>query len=151
MSEDASAEYELLVADVYELSGALRRTGDTIATAHGQTQARWQLLSAVSAHPQSVARAARRLGVSRQAVQRVADDLVVAGTAEYRVNPDHRSSPLLALTKDGERTLAAINQAASQANRAIAEHLTTDVLDAMRAGVKTLLAALESTSQSSSS
>ncbi|MGW8557309.1 hypothetical protein [Streptomyces tubercidicus] len=38
-------ELALLVADVYEAAGALRRAGETLAAAEGQTQARWQLMS----------------------------------------------------------------------------------------------------------
>lgn len=68
-------EAALLAADVYELAGLLRQAGEEIAAVQGQTQARWQLLSVVSDPPLSIPQAARRLGISRQAVQRVANDL----------------------------------------------------------------------------
>jgi hypothetical protein len=38
-----------LIADVYEAAGALRHRGDQIASVAAQTQARWQLLSALDA------------------------------------------------------------------------------------------------------
>jgi DNA-binding MarR family transcriptional regulator len=98
----------LLVADVFEAAGVLRQVGEAIAATQGQTQARWQLLSVVSARPCSVPQAARRLGVSRQAVQRVANDLVDAALIEFTANPDHRTSPLLALTPAGRTTLERI-------------------------------------------
>ena len=41
----------LLVADVYEAAGVLRKSGEAVAATEGQTQARWQLLSAVSETP----------------------------------------------------------------------------------------------------
>lgn len=151
MSGNTPGEMALLVADVYELAGELRRSGDAIAATHGQTQARWQLLSVASEQSQSVARAARRLGVSRQAVQRVANDLVAAGLAVYGDNPDHRSSPLITLTPDGRRTLTAINHTAAQANRAIANGVDTGTVEAVRAGIRTLLAAIAESGQSSSS
>lgn len=90
-----SDEIARLVADVFELAGLLRRSGEVVAAREGHTQARWQLLSVVSDRALTVPQAARRLGVTRQGVQRVANDLVVCGLAELRHNPDHRTSPLL--------------------------------------------------------
>ena len=51
--------YRLLIADVYELAGASRRTSDDLARAVGQTAARWHVLSALSDAPRSVPSAAR--------------------------------------------------------------------------------------------
>lgn len=112
-------ELPLLVADIYEAAGALRRAGETMAGAEGQTQARWQLMSVVSEAPQSVARAARRLGVARQGVQRIAANLVGEGLAEFQDNPDHRTSPLLAITDPGRRALTAITARADVAHLAM--------------------------------
>ncbi|MEU6312872.1 helix-turn-helix domain-containing protein [Streptomyces sp. NPDC047014] len=109
-------ELALLVADVFEAAGALRRAGEALAAAEGQTQARWQLMSVVSEEALPVARAARRLGVARQGVQRIANELVKDGLAELRENPDHRTSPLLGLTGAGSRTLAAITGRAEAAH-----------------------------------
>ena len=118
-----ASELALLVADIYEAAGALRRAGEAIAATERQTQARWQVLSVVSEEALSVPRAARRLGVSRQGVQRIANALVDDGLAELRPNPDHRSSPLLTLTPSGRRTLDRIT------TRAFASHqaLTADI------------------------
>src|SRR5262245_32509892 len=41
------------------------------------------------------------MGLTRQAVQRVADRLVERGLAEYRPNPNHRRANLLACTEAG--------------------------------------------------
>ena len=51
--------------------------------------------------PRSVADVGRRMGVTRQAVQRIADLLVQRGLAEYRPNPAHRRAKLLACTEAG--------------------------------------------------
>lgn len=67
-----SDEIARLVADVFELAGLLRRSGEVVAAREGHTQARWQLLSVVSDRALTVPQAARRLGVTRQGVQRVA-------------------------------------------------------------------------------
>lgn len=135
-------EIALLVADVYDLAGLLRRIGDTMAAPEGQTQARWQLLSAISEHPETVSRAARRLGVTRQAVQRVANELVHERLAEYRDNPDHRGSPLLALTDAGRDALTAINRRAQAFHRRLAHRLGPSRVSALRADVQRFIAVL---------
>ena len=137
-----SDEFALLVADVYELAGALRRIGETTAAAEGQTQARWQLLSAVSDEPQSVPRAARRLGVTRQAVQRVANELVAEGLAQFRNNPDHRTSPLLSPTPAGRTILVAIDRRARRANRRFSQRLGDTAVKQSRSAVRRLLDAV---------
>jgi len=75
---EASEQYRLLMADVYELAGLSRRTSEAIARELGQTVARWHVLSVLSAGPCTVPATARRLGLTRQGVQRVADDLLAA-------------------------------------------------------------------------
>ncbi len=117
-------ELALLVADVFEAAGALRRAGEALAGEEGQTQVRWQLMSVVSDAPLSVAHAARRLGVARQGAQRIANELVRDGLAEFRDNPDHRTSPLLALTGAGQRTLSAITARAAVAHQALSEGIS---------------------------
>ncbi|MEV7506997.1 MULTISPECIES: helix-turn-helix domain-containing protein [unclassified Streptomyces] len=131
-------ELALLVADVFEAAGALRRAGEALAAAEGQTQARWQLMSVVSEEPLPVARAARRLGVARQGVQRIANELVRDGLAAFRDNPDHRTSPLLALTEDGVRSLAAITVRAEAAHRVMGEGMPDEDLARVRALLRSL-------------
>lgn len=129
---DVPDEMALLVADVYEAAGALRRSGEAIAAAEGQTQARWQVLGAVSDEPLSVARAARRLGITRQGVQRIANDLARDGLADFRPNPDHRSSPLLGLTPRGHRVLAGITDRAAAAHRVLSADIASADIVAAR-------------------
>jgi DNA-binding MarR family transcriptional regulator len=97
--------YRLLIADVYELAGESRRTSEALARGVGQSAARWHVLSVVSDGPRTVPGAARRLGLARQSVQRVVDELVAAGLLELRANPDHARSPLVAVTAAGADTL----------------------------------------------
>ena len=138
----------LIVADIFELAGAFRRNGESIAHAHGQTQARWQVLSAASAAPKTVPQIARRLGVSRQNVQRIAESLVRDAKANFVGNPDHRTSPHLVLTDGGRATLARLTQAAGTEHKALADRLRELDLDALRGGLRAVLAALHLHDQS---
>lgn len=135
-------EMALLVADIFEAAGALRRSGETIAAGEGQSQARWQVLSAVSEQPVSVPGAARRLGVARQNVQRIANDLAKDGLACFVPNPDHRTSPLLTLTPDGRGVLAAITEQAHATHRRIAALMPEADLVAVRTALRELTQAV---------
>src|SRR6516225_8642787 len=89
------------IADVLELAGLFRRVADDIARQEGQTQARWYALSVFSEDPLTVSQAARRLGSTRQAVQRSADELLAQGLTIAEPNPDHLNSPFITLTPKG--------------------------------------------------
>jgi DNA-binding MarR family transcriptional regulator len=96
---------ERLVLGVFRLNGFFLDAADGLTSGSGLTTARWQVLRAVFHEPLTVAGAARSMGLTRQSVQRVADDLVAEGLCEYLPNPAHRRSKLLAPT---ERGLSAI-------------------------------------------
>src|SRR5579875_3831737 len=113
MSTDATTLLPLIVADIFELAGRFRDDGEAIARTVGQTQARWQVMSTASADPRTVPQIARRLGVSRQNVQRIAGLLVADGAATFEANPDHKGSPFVVLTKRGRAALADITKAAA--------------------------------------
>jgi len=134
----------LFIADIYELAGALRRRGEAIANAVGQTQARWQVLSAASDGRKTVPQIARRLGVSRQNVQRIADALVDESMARLVANPDHQISPYLVLTNSGQETLTALSRAARSQHVGLAARLKGLDLEALQAGIRAVRTALES-------
>ncbi|MEU3830258.1 MarR family winged helix-turn-helix transcriptional regulator [Streptomyces sp. SID161] len=138
-----SDETALLVADVFEAAGALRRLGEETAGAEGLTQARWQVLSAVSAEPLTVPQTARRLGVSRQNTQRVANDLVALRLAAFAPNPDHRGSPLLTLTPRGRESLARVTARAEDIHRTLFAAIPDEEIRATRAALRRLLTELD--------
>lgn len=114
----------LIVADIYQLAALFRRRGGAIARKIGQTQSRWQVISAASTGNSTVAQMARRLGVSRQAVQRVADMLVKDGLARFAKNRDNVRSPHLQLTNSGKKLLVELTENAAAYNEELAEGLT---------------------------
>jgi DNA-binding MarR family transcriptional regulator len=132
----------LIIADVYELAGRFRDCGEAIARTVGQTQARWQVLSAASAEPHSVPQLARVLGVTRQNVQRIADLLVAEGSAQYQDNPDHRASPHLVLTRRGRTTLEQLTKAASGYHARLAKKLSSAEMISIQRGLRRLLEAM---------
>jgi len=144
MSDEAehSALLPLIVADVYELAGRFRAEGESIAATVRQTQARWQVMSAASAASLTVAQIARRLGVTRQNVQRIADLLVNEGWATYEPNPDHRGSPHLVLTKRGQTALVQLSKAAARSHTKLARRLTGTDVGAIHRGLRRMITAM---------
>ena len=132
----------LLVADLYQAAGLSRRLGEQIASAAGQTQARWQVLSVLSDGPRTVAQAARRLGTVRQAVQRLTRELVRDGLLAARDNPDHRTSPLFELTAEGRVVLARISAVAEEIHRDQLEKLGPEEVAQLRSGLQRLISVL---------
>ena len=136
----------LIIADLYELAGAFRRNGEGLARGLGQTQARWQVLSAASGAALTVPQLARRLGVTRQNVQRIADLLVADGLARFAGNPDHRTSPHLVLTDAGQKALVALARSARGMHETLALRLKSVPLAALRRDLGKLRAALAAVS-----
>jgi DNA-binding MarR family transcriptional regulator len=90
-----------LVIATFRLNGQLLEVAQQLAAHGGLTAAWWQVLGGVLDQPRTIADIGRRMGQTRQGVQRVADLLVEQGLAEYRPNPAHRRSHLLACTDAG--------------------------------------------------
>lgn len=104
-----------LIIPVIRLEAQFSRAGEAIAATAGQTLARWLTLETVAGgEPVTVADIARRLGLTRQSVQRIADLLEKDGLTEYSDNPHHLTSKLVRLTARGRKTLREI-QAAQRA------------------------------------
>ncbi len=137
-SADPPTEIALLIADLYEVVGRLRRSGDVIARELGQSHARWQTLSVVSEGDWTVPHIASRLGVARQSVQRVADELVADRLAVLERNPRHRRSSILRLTPRGVGVLRALTDAARGPSARLVEHVSAIYLATTRATMKNL-------------
>jgi DNA-binding MarR family transcriptional regulator len=92
-----------LLLDIFRLNGALIAEGDRLVGGIGLTSARWQVLgaAALSPVPLPVAAIARNMGLTRQAVQRVANDLAQAGFVRFAANPHHQRAKLVVLTASG--------------------------------------------------
>lgn len=118
-----------LVLEVFRLNGALLRHGAALTAPLGQTQARWQVIAAVAEATRTVPQIARRMGMSRQSVQRVADLLVADGVLRFEPNPDHARSPLVTLTPEGERIEARLAERGSGWAVAIADGLPSTDLE----------------------
>ncbi len=90
-----------LILETFRLNGRLLSAGDRLTRPLGLTSARWQVLGAIESQSLPVAGIARRMGLARQNVQRLADALEKEGIVEYAPNPDHKRAKLVCLTRRG--------------------------------------------------
>lgn len=111
-----------LALEVFRLNRLLLDAGDALAEPAGLTSARWQVLGVVEHGPSPVVNVARLMGLTRQNVQRIADELAVAGLVTYQPNPHHRRAKLLVLTPQGRDALDVVQERhAVWANRLAAQ------------------------------
>lgn len=97
-----------MVLPTFALNGELLEAAAAITAPHELTPARWQVLGAVLEEPLPVAEIARRVGLTRQSVQRVANDVVAQDWAHWQPNPGRRGQNLLVLTPKGRQAVAAL-------------------------------------------
>lgn len=134
-----------LILDVFRLNGALLRHGAALTAPAGQTQARWQVIGAVAETPRTVPQIARRMGMSRQSVQRVADLLARDGVVALESNPDHARSPLLRLTPQGERLERALAEAGARWCERVAGGIAARDIDRTADVVRRIIRRLDET------
>jgi len=137
--------YRLLIADIAELVGRSRSTSDAMAREVGQTVARWHVLSVLSGEPQSVASAARRLGLARQSVQRVANELLAERLAIATPDPNDARAPLLQLTPRGTALVADLYERSDSSRTELVQRADVSLrqLTAARNTVRALINAFE--------
>ncbi len=107
MASDSALGGEMTLA-IFKLNGQMLSAGEAIARPVGVTVAWWQVLGAVLREPLTVAGIGRQMGITRQAVQRIADRLVDEGMLESKPNPAHKRSPLFAPTATGRAAIERI-------------------------------------------
>ena len=150
-----SQEEQDLLADAaltsFRLNGQLLAVAEELARPVGLTAAWWQVLGGALREPQSVSDIARAMGLTRQAVQRIADLLVEKGMATYAPNPAHRRAKLLQATDAGRQAVRAINPAHATAARRLADEVGGVRLAEVLAGMHELSAALERLEDSATS
>jgi len=108
-----TSEGELLtdiILKTFKLNGLLITEGDQLIQTLGVSSARWKVLGALSEsdHAMTVPDIARMMGQSRQAVQRLVNEMKQEGLIETQVNPAHKRSKQLLLTANGRQMYTSI-------------------------------------------
>ena len=115
-----------LIVEVFRLNGLLIATADKLVSKFGLTGARWQVLGAIamSKNPEPVARLARNMGLTRQSVQRIVNEMVDEGMLCFRDNPHHQRAKLVELTRKGKAAFESAVQLQVPWVRALSEGIS---------------------------
>ncbi len=112
-----------LIRTVLRMNATVQKSGTRLMRGTGITNARWQTLSELFALSKrvTVSELARHMGLTRQAVQRLADDMADDGLVEFAENPGDARSMHLLLTEAGRATYHDALEREWQWTNAIAE------------------------------
>ena len=134
-----------LILEVFRLNGRLLVAGDRLVSRLGLTSARWQVLGAVALaeRPEPVAWIARSMGLNRQGVQRIVNELAAEGHVALEPNPHHRRASLVVLTEQGRKAFAAADRLQTPWVNALAKGLGAEDIAAAKRTVAALRGRLE--------
>jgi DNA-binding MarR family transcriptional regulator len=101
-----------LIGQSIRLNSRLQTTADRMSREEGLSGARWQVLSAVAqaTRPATISDIARWLGLARQSVQRLADELAKDGLMTYQPNPKHQRASLVTVTTKAMKLLEQLDE-----------------------------------------
>ena len=139
-----------LVIDVFRLNGDLIAAGDALVGDLGLTSARWQVLGAIalSPVPLPVAHIARNMGLTRQAVQRVVDEMRADGLVRLDPNPHHRRAMLVTMTASGQAAYGRASERQERWADGLATELAPEDVEAAGALLRELQRRLGATTAS---
>jgi DNA-binding MarR family transcriptional regulator len=134
-----------LILEVFRLNGRLLVAGDRLVSRLGLTSARWQVLGAVALaeRAQPVAWLARSMGLNRQGVQRIVNELAAEGYVALEPNPHHRRASLVVLTEQGRAAYAAADRLQTPWVNALAKGIGAEEILAAKRIVTALRGRLE--------
>jgi len=141
----AAAVVTDLILETFRLNGRLIEAGDELVRPLELTSARWQVLGAMDRYavPLPVASIARNMGLSRQAVQRLARELEKDGLVRFARNPHHERARLVMMTEKGQAAFAAAMAKQAPWAEALTEDLSPEMLSEALAVLRALRVKLE--------
>jgi len=137
-----------LMLEVFRVNGRLLTSGDRLVADIGLTSARWQVLGAIAlaGNRLPVAHVARNMGLTRQAVQRVVNELAAAGLVDFAPNPYHRRAHLVVLTASGSDAYRAAMDRQAPWARQLAQALDKDEIRLAARVLRSVVQQLEASS-----
>jgi DNA-binding MarR family transcriptional regulator len=133
------------LAELQASSAVFNQIEEVAAEEGGQSLARWQVINVAANGQRTVSDIARRLGLTRQSVQRIAHVLVANKLATLAPNPDRQNSPHLQLTLAGAQSYARIAHSVERRLARIAGKVDGTLLKCARRDLRAMrTAALES-------
>lgn len=137
-----------LILETFRANGELLAAGDRLVADLNLTSARWQVLGAMGMTSRAlpVAHIARDMGLSRQAVQRLANELAAQNLVQFEPNPNHQRAKLVVMTAQGQAVFDAAMARQGPWADALADGLSATEIDTALRVLRTLRERLQSKS-----
>lgn len=126
---EAGTAFTALILETFRLNGRLLAAGDELCRDLGLTSARWQVMGGIDGGPLPVAHIARNMGLTRQGVQRIANELAADGLVTFEDNPHHRRAKLVRLSERGRSLLETISRRQAEWSNRIADGLAAGTIE----------------------
>ena len=96
------ADFQLLFGNIIRINGAFLEVAEKICSNDELiTVPIWRVIAVIRINPMTVPEVAKYLGIKRQSVQSTVNQMKKRGLINLRKNPNHKTSPLVILTKKG--------------------------------------------------
>ena len=96
------ADFQLLFGNIIRINGAFLEVAEKICSNDPLiTVPIWRVIAVIRINPMTVPEVAKYLGIKRQSVQSTVNQMKRRGLINLRKNPNHKTSPLVILTKKG--------------------------------------------------
>jgi DNA-binding MarR family transcriptional regulator len=133
-----------LLVEAARAFGIIQEAGKKIGAVSETGKRIWALLRILKLYgPQTVPQIARMRSVSRQYIQRLANDIVEEGYAEFGSNPGHKRSQFLKITPKGEELYFEVYHAMRENVEPVAPKFKEEELEATNKVLKSFIYELE--------
>jgi len=96
------ADFQLLFGNIIRINGAFLEVAEKVCSEDELiTVPIWRVIAVIRINPMTVSEVAKYLGLKRQSVQSTVNQMKRRGLISFRKNPNHKTSPLVILTKKG--------------------------------------------------
>jgi len=96
------ADFQLLFGNIIRINGAFLEVAEKICSDDELiTVPIWRVIAVIRINPMTVSEVAKYLGLKRQSVQATVNQMKKRELVNFRKNPNHKTSPLVVLTKKG--------------------------------------------------
>ncbi|MGJ8662880.1 MAG: MarR family winged helix-turn-helix transcriptional regulator [Marinicella sp.] len=135
-----------VILKTFHFNGVLTAAGDLLTQEYGLSSARWKVMGAITESQQalSVAEIARLMGLTRQAVQRLSNEMVQGGWLIFKENPKHQRAKLVLLSEHGKKVYAALDQKQSMWVNELAKQIKTEDLQVTKSVIERVIKLIES-------
>ena len=103
-------DVEKITREVRSLFQVLRALADALHRDSGLNASTRAVMEALAEGPRTVPDIARSKSVTRQHIQLLVDELAQSDLVEFKANPAHQRSPLVALTRKGEALFLSVRK-----------------------------------------